>query len=124
MTVGETGDLLQELRSAAARIQTEGARIEKEFTQRRNSLIRESEDQLRRLESEQKSKREELSRAFDARAAHLEERFARRKLWITNAHATSRKAALDRIGEREGRRKFAVQKGILDAERNRDKRVQ
>ena len=124
MTVSETGGVLQELRTTAARIQEQSGRLEKEAAQRKAGLNREFETQLQRLEAEQKAKREELAGAFGAREAHLNERTAQRKTRIAKAHTASRKRGLERIDEKEGRRKFAVQKGMLDTEKRRDQRVQ
>jgi DNA segregation ATPase FtsK/SpoIIIE, S-DNA-T family len=124
LTISETGDLLHELRSAAARIQEESARLEKETALRKAALARESDAELKHLQAADKAKREELSAASAARGTNLDERAAQREARIIKAHTASRKRALDRIDEKEGRRKFAVQKGILDTEKERDQRVQ
>jgi DNA segregation ATPase FtsK/SpoIIIE, S-DNA-T family len=123
MSVSEVGEVLNKVRSTAARIQEIYARLEKETHARRTNLTRQAETELQRLRDEQSARREEINSRARARLVHLEKRTAARKTCITKAQATSRKRALERIDEVEGRRKFAVQKGILDTERNRDQRI-
>ena len=123
MTVSETGEMLQRARSAAARIQEQFSKLEKDTAQRKAALGRQSELELQRLREEQNARREKVSGEFRERGGRLETRTTDRKTRISKAHAASRKKALDQIDEKEGRRKFAVQKGILDTEKNRDHRV-
>ena len=123
MTVSETGEVLQRARSAAARIQEQFARLEKETAQRKAALGRQSELESQRLRDEQNARWEKVSAEFRERDARLEARTTNRKTRISKAHSASRKKALDLIDEKEGRRKFAVQKGILETEKNRDQRV-
>jgi DNA segregation ATPase FtsK/SpoIIIE, S-DNA-T family len=123
MSISETGDLLQEFRAAAARLQEEKLRMERETAQRKTSLASEAEAALQRLQAGQAAERQRISGELGARASHWAERTAQRKARITKAHTSSRKAALARIDEKEGRRKFAVQKGILETEKGRDARV-
>lgn len=123
MTVSETGELLQELRSTAGRIQEQSQRLERETAQRKAALVRESESALQNLRDEQSARRESVSAEFGTRGAYWEEKRAKRKTRITQAHTASRKIAQGRIDEKEGRRKFAVQRGILETEKSRDARV-
>ena len=123
MTVSEFGAVVNGLRSTAARIQEANARLEKETAVRKAALIKQADAEFQRLQEEQRARREEIGATARSRAEHLERRTAQRKTRMTRAHATSRKKALDRVDEVEGRRKFAVQKGILDTERARDQRL-
>src|SRR5688500_4344001 len=123
MTVSEWGAAVNGLRSTAARIQEANARLEKESAVRKQALVKQADTELQRLQDEQKTRREEIGAAGRSRAEHLERRTAQRKTRLTRAQATSRKKAMDRVDEVEGRRKFAVQKGILDTERARDQRL-
>ncbi|MGZ8939696.1 MAG: hypothetical protein ACXW32_10840, partial [Limisphaerales bacterium] len=123
LSVTELGDLVNELRATTLRLQETNARAEKETTVRKAALIRQSEAELQRLRDEQTLAREQITTQNRTQLDHLAKRTAARKTRITKAHATSRKRSLDRIDEIEGRRKFAVQKGILDTERGRDQRV-
>ena len=123
LAVNELGDLVNELRAATARIQEANARLEKETAARKAGLARQSNAELEKLLEEQKTRRDEIKAKASERLAHLEKRTAARKTRITKAHATSRKKSLERIDEIEGRRKFSVQKGILDTEKGREQRI-
>ena len=57
---------------------------------------------------------------LEAERERLRARFEQRKRWINQAHFSSRKRALDRIRQQEGRIKYKVQEGSLRAERTRD----
>jgi S-DNA-T family DNA segregation ATPase FtsK/SpoIIIE len=121
--VNELGDLVNGLRSTAARIQEASAKLEKETAVRKAALTRQGDSELEKLLAEQKARRDEIKGTASARLANLEKRTAARKIRITKAHATSRKRSLERIDEVEGRRKFSVQKGILDTEKGREQRI-
>lgn len=122
-TVRETGDLLQELRSTAARIQEQNARLERETAQRKSALTRDGDAELKRLQEGQEAARDTLAKELAAIVARLDARRYERASRIARADASSRKRALGRIDEKEGRRKFAVQKGTLDTEKFRDTRL-
>jgi DNA segregation ATPase FtsK/SpoIIIE, S-DNA-T family len=123
MAVSELGDLVNGLRATAARLNENISRLEKETATRRGTLLKQAEAELQKLREEQNGRRESISTSARERTEHLETRTAERKNCITKAHATSRKRAMDRIDEVEGRRKFAVQKGLLDTEKSRDQRL-
>ena len=57
---------------------------------------------------------------FQAAKAAAETRFAGRKSWITEAHRTSKKKALETIENKEGSRKHKLQTETLQTKRNRE----
>ena len=123
MSVTEIGDLVNTLRATSERVAEALARLERDAAARKAALTKQAETALQRSQGEQRERREEINTSAQARLAHLEKRTAARKTRITRAQATSKKRSLDRIDEVEGRRKFAVQRGILDTERRRDEHV-
>jgi ABC-type multidrug transport system fused ATPase/permease subunit len=123
LSVSDLGNLVNQLRNTSARISEARTRLEKDFATRKASLTRQADAELQRLQEEQSARRAEITSAAQERIAHFESRAAERKSQIIKASGASRRQGLDRIDEAEGRRKFAVQKGLLDAERNRDQRI-
>src|SRR2546422_1438 len=74
-------------------------------------------------ESWQQQLNEELAQAqadFDAAKARNQSNFKARKIRIAEAHKASKKGALARIEDKEGRRKHKLQTETLQSERNRD----
>jgi len=57
--------------------------------------------------------------AFRTKQERLEAAYVKRRARIHKAHHGSRKMAIERSELEEGRLKYAVQKGLLDTERNR-----
>jgi len=123
LAVNEVGDLVNGLRGTATRIQEASARLEKETAVRKAALTRQGDAELEKLLEEQKARRDDIKGNAGVRLANLEKRTAARKTRIMKAHATSRKKSLERIDEVEGRRKFSVQKGILDTEKGREQKI-
>ncbi|HEX7860097.1 MAG TPA: FtsK/SpoIIIE domain-containing protein [Verrucomicrobiae bacterium] len=123
LSVSELGAIVNGLRTTAARIQEASTRLEKDAGARKSALVKQADADLQRLSEIQSAAREEIVREGRERVEHLEQRTAERKNRITKAFGMSRKRGLDRFDEVEGRRKFAVQKGLLDTERWRDQRI-
>ena len=123
LSVSELGGLVNQLRDTSARILEARTHLEKEHAGRKAGLTRQADAELQRLQEEQSARRSELGSKAQQRIAQLEARTSARKTRITKAYGSSRKQSLERIDETEGRRKFGVQKGLLDTERNRDQRI-
>ena len=118
-TVPETLGQLDALAAAAA-----------DFAAREEKLNREHQARTgaaqQQWEAAQAAANDQLGDHVDAVRDDYEERrasnsqwFAQRKRRINTAHANVRRKLVDGITGQEGRQKFAMQKGTLDAERNR-----
>ena len=87
----------------------------------RGARMRQHRDEL--IEQQQTRLNEQLAQAeaeFEAAKAHNQSSFRARKIRIAEAHKASKKGALARIEDKEGRRKHKLQTETLQSERNRD----
>ncbi len=103
----------------------------REFANREEALNREQrnltetaelrfQQQMRAAENDLSQKIEASRTQTQARLDRIQARFANRERRLHDAHGNARKHAVERVDLEEGRRKYAVQKGTLDAERRRD----
>ncbi len=117
LSIAASVELLDRMRETAA-----------EFAAREDSLIREHrtamESAQRRFDAEAKNAAEgaaarvsALEAAIAAETGQQHERYARGETRLAEAYARARKGAAERIELEEGRRKYRVQKGMLDAEK-------
>ena len=113
-------ELLNRLKSAVEEFAAREAALEHEFRGRaaRESLRR---DEAAAAESEGlQAKLAEATTAFETAKSAATAVHARRKAWITRARTLSKEQSLERIESRTGARKYALQKKLMQAERDRD----
>src|SRR5689334_18033618 len=84
-----------------------------ELTERRRR------DEVESLEAETAGKQSEAEGAWERAQTNLTAKYEQRKARIARAYKAAKKYALRRADDEEGRQKYAVQKGLLDTERNR-----
>ncbi|HLP77170.1 MAG TPA: hypothetical protein VK327_09655, partial [Candidatus Paceibacterota bacterium] len=92
-----------------ADFRTRSAAEEKAFEAARESRVAQNAELLSQAEA---GHRESIARC--------EARFEERKKRISRSHMESRRRAMDAIHEQEGKRKYKVQEGTLNAEKRRE----
>ena len=112
--------LLDALKTAAQDFAAREEKLNRDFQIRSGA-------ELGAFEAAAQSQEVELgARIADAEAALLSEkerqqaRFEKRKARINQAHFTVRKRVMDGVNTEEGRRKYKIQEGTLEAERRRE----
>lgn len=118
-TARSTLELVASLEGASQRNQERRQGIESEFLSRKLTYERDTREKLNRLAEEEKSRRAQLVQEFELARESALKRSERRAERIVEAHASSKRKALQRIEQEEGRRKYFVQKESLEAEKNR-----
>ncbi len=118
-----TPEIIELLNSLKSALQDFAAREEKLVREKKTRLDvahRVLEQARGRLFEESGDRADALHCEFQEKRALVEARFTQFKNKIKQAHANVRRRVLEQIAEEESREKFAIQKGTLDAERQRD----
>ncbi|HTG44838.1 MAG TPA: hypothetical protein VK633_09930, partial [Verrucomicrobiae bacterium] len=113
-------ELLEEVRTVA-----------RDFASREEGLNREHRNLSEAAEVRQQQALKAAEVEWADRLAHaqarqdlflgtIQSKFASRERRLHDGHASARKAAFERVDHEEGRRKYAVQKGTLEAQRRRE----
>ena len=117
----ETVALLRRLEEAIGEFAAREEKLNAEFRSR-------SSAENRRFDSEATAQAAQASQAvanaaaaFKAEKERTDARFEQRKRRISQGHMASRKRAMEKIHEREGRQKYKTQEGTINAERRREK---
>jgi hypothetical protein len=112
--------LLNALKSAAQDFAAREEKLAREKKTRFDAAQRLLEQARSRHYEEAGDKADALRGEFQQQRDQHAERFARLKARIKQAHANDRRRVLNEVVEEENRQKFVIQKGTLDAERQRD----
>ena len=113
-------DQLDDLRAAGSDFAAREEKLNREHRARLGTAQQQLETAHGRLNDEIGDKLDDVRDDYEARRQANATWFAARKRRINRAHANVRKLVLDDVANTEGRQKFAIQKGTLDAERTRE----
>ncbi len=116
----ETVALLVQLRTAAQDFAAREERISAEFRTRTAAEVKSHKAAAEELESKRANLLTTAESDFKEREARLESAYQARRARISRGHMESRRRAMDAIHEQEGRRKYKVQEGTLNAEKRRE----
>ena len=120
LNVSDSLELLGNLRGTFREFADAEERTNREFRNSSEATEKKYQAQIIALQNDLESKLKQAQISFSAAKEHLENKYQQRSQRIARAHATSKRKALDRIDAEEGRRKYRVQKGMLDTEKWRD----
>lgn len=118
-SVGETSEILARLQALQGRREELAAVARRDFDKDEARLKGWLEIEKGKIEEETAAKRKTLEKDFDRLSTALEEHRGARQERLERAYASASEKVYAKIEEREGRRKFAVQKGMLDLEKAR-----
>ena len=111
---------LDTLKAAGSDFAAREEKLNREHRARLATAQQQLETAQGRLNDDVGDKLDDARDDYDARRKANASWFAARKRRINRAHANVRKLVLDDVATTEGRQKFAIQKGTLDAERARE----
>ncbi|HVR36556.1 MAG TPA: FtsK/SpoIIIE domain-containing protein [Methylomirabilota bacterium] len=117
--IDEVFELLENLKRTVQEFAGREQAIEQETRNKRASVEKANAAAAKTGESDQAGRIAEVEADHAARLEACRAQYERREAWIRRAHQSSLKRALKVIEELEGRGKYTVQKGTLDAERLR-----
>jgi hypothetical protein len=113
-------ELLNALKNAAQDFAGREEKLGREKKARLDAAQRRLEQARSRLFEGSGNRADSLHGEFQGQRARCEARFAQFREKIKRAHANVRRLVLEQIAGEESREKFTIQKGTLDAERQRD----
>ncbi|MGV3774630.1 MAG: FtsK/SpoIIIE domain-containing protein, partial [Verrucomicrobiales bacterium] len=123
MTAREAVNYTGRLRTALQTIEEAHRTISAELKQRQSGLQRQADEQVKRLKEERQKQRADLDDWRCREADLLNRRNEERSRRIANALASSKKRAMEQIDQREGSRKYRVQKTTLEVEKAQEQRL-
>ena len=112
--------LLDALKSAGQDFAAREQKLAREKKARLDTAQKRLEQTRSRLFEESGDRADSLHDKFQEQRERLEARFTQFKEKIKRAHTNVRRLVLEQIAEEESREKFAIQKGTLDAGKQRD----
>ncbi len=120
LTVTQTAELLHNLRRTAREFVEREEKVTREFKAKIDMAQRRLKQDLDNLEAETATKLEEAQATFDTAKTRTDQVYEKRKTRITKAYQASNRQGLKWIEQQEGRKKYPIQKGLLDTKRNRE----
>jgi S-DNA-T family DNA segregation ATPase FtsK/SpoIIIE len=120
LTVSETVGLLDNLRRTVREFAAAEERTAREYRAKTDAIEKRLKDELETHEAEFTQKIADVETEFNAAQEGLRARYERRKTRITRAQHSSQRQGLQRVEKDEGRKKYPIQKGLLDTKRNRE----
>jgi DNA segregation ATPase FtsK/SpoIIIE, S-DNA-T family len=120
LTVSQTAELLHDLKRAAREFADREEKLTREFRAKTELAQKRLKQDLETLEAEAAAKLTEATELFQTRSAELQRRNESRKTRIGKAYQTSNRQGFQRVEQLEGRKKYPIQKGLLDTKRNRE----
>lgn len=117
--VSETLELLNRLKNAASDFAAREHKVEQEFRLKTAVELGKFEAAVTEENARLTAATAQAEATFRTKQERLEAAYVKRRARIHKAHHGSRKMAIERSELEEGRLKYAVQKGLLDTERNR-----
>lgn len=120
LSTGSILQLLDALQAAVTEFAARAEKLEKDQATRRAREQQSEKTALQQVQTELDSALAETGQAMQTGRKTLEDRFNRRKAWISRAFKSSREQVLTRIEDRIGARRYDVQTRTLKAEKDRD----
>jgi S-DNA-T family DNA segregation ATPase FtsK/SpoIIIE len=119
LTVTETIELLESLRAAVREFAAAEEKLTRDYRGKTESAQKRFEEERSAHDADLNARVNEAEASYASATASLAAKNEQRKARIARAHKASRKTALDRIENEEGRRKYQSQRGLLDTKRFR-----
>ncbi len=123
LTVSESVALLEELRGLVRDFSAREAELNLDFRNRHEAASKRLAHQTGLQAAQTKEELANTEQAFSSAQANANAKFKQRKDRIARALKSSQRQASEKIDHTEGRKKYSVQKGTLDAERSREERL-
>ena len=120
LTVNETVGLLDNLKRTVREFAASEERITREYRAKQDAIEKRLKDEIEAHDAEFAEKIAQSDAQFQAAKEQVQARYERRKSRITKAQHSSHRQALHRVESDEGRKKYPIQKGLLDTKRNRE----
>lgn len=120
LTVTQTAELLHDLRRTAREFVEREEKITREFRAKMDLAQRRLKQDLENLEAEAATSMGEAQTQFDLGEANALQVYEKRKTRIAKGYQTSNRLGLQWIEQQEGRKKYPIQKGLLDTKRKRE----
>ena len=117
VTTNQTVELLEGLRTVIQEFAALEEKLNQGFDTKIQTIQKKLDKAVRLLEDERAARIQKLE--ADSGIKGLQVRYEQRKARIDEARRSSQRLAEERIEDREGRRKYAVQKGTLENDRSR-----
>jgi hypothetical protein len=117
--VNETLALLNRLKCAASDFAAREQKLNQDLRIKATAQLNKHEKAVEEEAARLAAEIGQAEAVFHNRRATLDARYEGRKARIVQAHRASKKQVLERIELEEGGQKYAVQKGLLDTDRNR-----
>ncbi len=117
LNINDTLDLLGNLRGTFREFADTEERINREFRNSSEASDKRFQAQIAAIEKDLEVKTAAAQQEFASAKEATEKRFQQRKERIARAHLAAKKRGSGRIDAEEGRRKYHVQKGMLDTEK-------
>jgi DNA segregation ATPase FtsK/SpoIIIE, S-DNA-T family len=120
LTVTQIAELLHGLRKTAREFVEREEKITREFRAKMDLAQKRLKQELDAVETETTTKLADAQAAFEAAKAHGDQLYEKRKTRIAKAYQTSNRQGVNWMEQQEGRKKYPIQKGLLDTKRNRE----
>src|ERR1051325_7968786 len=111
---------LDALKNAAEEFAAREEKLNRDFQSRATALTTAFESAMQAHETELAERITETGAAQETDTARASARFEQRKVRLNDAHYAVRKRVMESVTHEEGRRKYKIQEGTLDAERRRE----
>ena len=120
LTVTQTAELLHDLRRTAREFVEREEKITREYRAKIDLAQKRLKQDLESVEADSANKITEAQAEYESAKTRAEGIHERRKTRIVKAYQTSNRQGLQWIEQQEGRKKYPIQKGLLDTKRNRE----
>lgn len=112
--------MLERLRSAARDFTDRAAKLDEDFRVRRHRAKQRRETGLEELTQNLEAALRQEEAAFATATEQAKSNYERRKIRLGKAYRNSKEQGLARVEDKTGQRKYALQRQVLQAERDRD----
>jgi len=119
LTVSQTIELLESLKAILRDFAEREEKLNRELRTRTEAAERRFKEEIEAHDGVVAAEIQQAKESLDASKARLVARYEERKIRIGKAEKSARRHALERVNDDEGRRKYGIQKGLLDTERGR-----
>ena len=120
LTVTQTAELLHDLRRTAREFVEREEKITREYRAKIDLAQKRLKQDLESVEADSANKITEAQAEYESAKTRAEGIHERRKTRIVKAYQTSNRQGLQWIEQQEGRKKYPIQKGLLDTKRNKE----
>ena len=118
--VTQTLEVLEHLRNAARDFSVRTSKLEEDYRVRTNRAKHRRDTGLEELAQNLQAALRQEETAFATATERASANYEKRKIRIGKAYRTSKELGLSRVEDRIGQRKYALQRQMLQAERDRD----